>query len=187
MSSRNAAVIPGVSTPAVHARFGLKGPDAPALLEHLGLRIPALPNRVTHWHVGEEFGSGRCLRQGSSEFLIELDSNAPPVPLASALQPRAWTLIRADHSLLLDGSAWPQKLAQLCSFDFERLRSEPDLVVMTLMAGISVTLIREPQVAAPRAADMPLRLWCDAGFSTYLQDCLHSISLDATPAPGEFR
>jgi sarcosine oxidase subunit gamma len=155
------------------ARFGVKGSDAPALLQHLGLRIPAHPNRATHWLPHEPWGSGRCLRQGRSEFLIELDSADQPALLSHPESfPNAWTLIRCDYSQLLTGESWLQDLAQICSFDFARLRDEPDLVVMTLMAGITVTLVREPATASSGFA---LRLWCDASFSTYLQDCLNTI------------
>jgi hypothetical protein len=154
-------------------RFGIKGSDAPALLQHLGLRIPAQANRVTHWLPHEPLGGGRCLRQGNTEFLIELDAAEPPALLPGGEAfPNAWTLIRCDHSQLLNGDAWRRDLAQICSFDFARLRDEPDLVVMTLMAGIGVTLIREPATASE---DFALRLWCDASFSTYLQDCLNTI------------
>jgi len=169
------ASIPGVSIPAVGARFGVKGADAPALLQQAGLRIPEQPNRVAHWPGDGLFGSGRCLRQGNTEFLIEVDTGLPPVLQRNGALPRAWTLIRADHSLLLDGASWPRELTQVCSFDFERLHQEPDLVVMTLMAGIGVTLIREPQPPTAHSSGMALRLWCDAGYSTYLQDCLRSL------------
>jgi sarcosine oxidase, subunit gamma len=155
------------------ARFGIKGSDAPALLQQLGLRIPPQPNRVTHWLAHEPWGSGRCLRQGSTEFLIELGAadKAIALPTDTTL-PNAWTLIRCDHSMVLHGNNWPRDLAQLCSFDFTRLQEEPDLVVMTVLAGISVTLIREPSPASPEFA---LRLWCDASFSTYLQECLNTL------------
>ena len=156
-------------------RLGFKGPDAPALLEQQGLRIPSLPNRVVHWQATDPWGRGRCLRQGSIEFLV---GTAPQLSINAAL-PRAWTLLRSDHSLVLQGATWRQSLPRICSFDFDRLREEPDLVVMTLMAGISVTVIGEPPDAANPSTAMALRLWCDASFSIYLQECLRS--------PGESR
>ncbi len=152
-------------------RFGIKGSDAPALLQHLGLRIPAQPNRVTHWQPQDACGSGRCLRQGSTEFLIELDSAEEPLLSRNETFPNAWMLVRSDHSLVLNGEPWLQDLSQICSFDFTALQAEPDLVVMTLLAGIGVTIIREPA----DAGDFALRLWCDASYSTYLQDCLNTI------------
>jgi sarcosine oxidase subunit gamma len=173
MSGHSTLAADGAAVASAGVRFGVKGSDAAALLQHHGLRIPAQPNRVTFWLPDDPWGSGRCLRQGGSEFLIELDSFEQPALLSPEESfPNAWTLIRSDHSQLLSGDSWPHDLAQLCSFDFARLQDEPDLVVMTLMAGISVTLIREPATAS---ADFALRLWCDAGFSTYLQDCLNTI------------
>jgi hypothetical protein len=171
MMTSGLIAIAGVSIPAVGARFGVKGRDAPALLQHMGLTIPTQANRVTHWLPQEPFGSGRCLRQGSTEFLIELDAGTTPALPVNQAYPDSWQLTRSDHSLLLRGARWPRVLAQVCSFDFTRLHDEPDLVVMTLLAGIGVTLIREPA-----AGDgVSLRLWCDASFSDYLQQCLHSI------------
>jgi hypothetical protein len=144
-------------------------------LQQLALRIPSLPNRVVHWQAAEPWGSGRCLRQGSTEFLIELDAAAAPLLPASDILPRAWTLYRCEHSLLLDEATWRHSLVHICSFDFERLLDEPDLVVMTLMAGISVTVIREPLSDFSESTGMALRLWCDASFSIYLQECLRSL------------
>lgn len=152
------------------SRFGIKGSDAAALLQHAGFSIPVRPNSVIHWQSHAPAGSGRCLRQGSNEFLIELDSAHALPDLSSTSFPNAWLLIRSDHSLVLSGSYWPARLSRLCSFDFARLQDEPDQVVMTLLAGISVTLIREPS-----SQSTGLRLWCDASFSDYLQQCLHSI------------
>lgn len=150
----------------IQTRFGIKGSDAAARLQQLGLAVPARPNSFMQWGEDAPFGSGRCLRQGNTEFLIELASAGIPAQLADHV------LIRCDHSVVLRGAHWPQLLAQLCSFDFDRLQHEPDLVVMTLVTGISVTLIREP---AASATDYALRLWCDPGFALYLQQCLHSI------------
>jgi hypothetical protein len=161
----------GISVPVAGTRFGVKGSDAPALLEHMGFSIPARPNSVTHWLPHLPFGSGRCLRQGGTEFLIELDADTTPALVADQAFPNAWMLTRSDYSLLLAGPRWPRALRQICSFDFDRLNAEPDLVVMTLMAGIGVTFIREPVTDASPC----LRLWCDASFSTYLQQCLHSL------------
>jgi sarcosine oxidase gamma subunit len=81
-----------------------------------------------------------------------------------------WDLLRNDASFVIEGAGWLQRLAQVCAFDFERLRAAPDQAVMTLMAGISVTLVREP--LPTDATRLALRLWCDASHSTYLQQCL---------------
>ncbi len=65
-----------------------------------------------------------------------------------------------------------------------RFHDEPDLVVMTLLAGIGVTLVREPRRRCN--IDLALRLWCDASYATYLQAMPATL---ARPAhlPGEQR
>lgn len=161
----SAAAIAGVQ-PAVATRFGLKGAQAPAWLAQAGIAVPAGPNQITRW---SENGGGRCLRLGHGEFLIEHDQQSASAPATEGV----WELLRSDASFVIDGPAWPARLAQVCAFDFEQLRTAPDLVVMTLLAGISVTLVREPLPAD--ATHLALRLWCDASYSTYLQNCLRQL------------
>jgi sarcosine oxidase subunit gamma len=184
MSLASRAPIAGITACKVAARFGVKGAGAAAWLAKQGVLVPPSPNHVARWR---DHGGGRCLRLGNSEFLVEHDVAAPgtmhastPLPDAATGTDDAWLLLRSDASFLLDGPAFPRELAQACSFDFTRLRDEPDLVVMTLLAGIGVTLVREP-IDDDRLA---LRLWCDASYSTYLQDCLHQL---AVPLRGEQR
>jgi sarcosine oxidase subunit gamma len=142
-------------------RFGMKGPDATSWLQQHGFVVPDSPNRIARWN------GGRCLRLGHGEFLVEQDQVASrPTDTTDG----AWQLLRSDFSVVLDGPSWPRQLAQWCAFDFERLRAEPDLVVMTLLAGISVTLVREPR--SSESPDIALRLWCDASYATYLTQCL---------------
>lgn len=170
--------VPGV-LPALARRWGVKGAGALAWLQRCGIAVPGAPNRVIHWH------DGRCLRLGNSEFLIEQDdaSAAPLVPDEAPADANAWVLLRSDRSVVLSGHPWPTALAQGCSFDFERLRTEPDLVVMTLFAGISVTFVREP--AAGTDAPLSLRLWCDASHSTFLDQCLQQVAAPRLPGDRE--
>jgi hypothetical protein len=154
-----------IMIPAVASRFGLKGPKAQAWLAQQGFAMPAAPNRITRWSAN---GGGRCLRLGHGEFLVERDQAAIP-PATDG----AWLLLRSDCCVLLDDPVWPRRLAQVCSFDFQRFHAVPDLVVMTLLAGIGVTLVREP--GPPDASHVALRLWCDASYTQYLQDCLRQL------------
>jgi sarcosine oxidase, subunit gamma len=180
MSHAAIAPVAGVTSPAVVARYGAKGNEATGWLTRNGIPVPAGPNRFTHW---QEHGGGRCLRLGNSEFLIEHDATvvAPSTP---APADAAWLLLRSDHSLLLDGPQWPDALTQVCSFDFSRFHDEPDMVVMTLLAGIGVTLVREPRATADDR--LALRLWCDASYATYLQQCLQQLARPPI-SPGESR
>jgi hypothetical protein len=172
--------------PAV--RLGVKGSGADAWLQSRGIPVPAGPNSFVQWPPDGARSGGRCLRLGSTEFLVEHDDPVAQLPVAAnpdTSLPAAWTLIRADHSFVLRGALWPTELSRICSFDFERLRTEPDTVVMTLMAGIAVTFIREPAAAA--SDPLTLRLWCDAGYAIYLHDCLHALARSATPLAGDTR
>lgn len=159
-------------------RWGVKGAGALAWLQRSGFAVPGAPNRVIHWH------GGRCLRLGNSEFLIEQDdvTAAPLIPDEAPADANAWVLLRSDCSLVLSGHPWPAALAQGCSFDFDRLRTEPDLAVMTLFAGISVTCVREP---TGDDAHLSLRLWCDASHSTFLDQCLQQIAAPRLPGDRE--
>lgn len=161
-------------------RYGLKGPAAEAWLHARGVAVPGAANRVAAWHSTTTGGAGRCLRLGYTEFLVEHDGDAPAATPAADLSD-AYLLLRSDYSLLLQGPEWPDALAQICSFDFRRLHSEPDMVVMTLFAGIAVTLVREP---APDSAHLVLRLWCDASYARYMQETLHALLPDSTQDPG---
>jgi len=152
----------GVMQPAVASRFGVKGPMAPGWLAQQGIAVPDAPNHIARWSTN---GGGRCLRLGHGEFLVEHDSPAT----TSAAGEDVWLLLRSDFSVVLDGPHWLPLLAQLCSYDFRRFDTDPDLVVMTLLAGISVTLAREPR---SDPSSFALRLWCDASYTHYLQDCL---------------
>lgn len=168
---------PAGATPVrVAARFGLKGADAPAWLAARGIPVPEAPNRIARWP------GGRCLRQGQGEFLIEVDDADSRDPLASesaAGAQQVWILLRSDHSLLLEGDHWRGILAQACSFDFDRLQTDPGLIVMTLLAGISVTLAAEPQ--PDESSPFALRLWCDASYTLYLDHCLQTLAAPSLP------
>lgn len=149
------------------ARVGLKGRDAAATLEGAGIRVPPRANCLVHGG-----GLSRCLRLGSTEFLLEDDADTARLAdlrqVASAATLRAYVAPRADFSALLSGPAVFDSLSPYCSFDFTALRAAPDTVVMTLLADISVVLALEPgEDSAPR-----LRLWADAGFAHYLTETL---------------
>jgi sarcosine oxidase subunit gamma len=178
MSLASTGPLAGVLILEAGVRYGVKGARAAAWLAQRGIGVPVAPNRALHWRGS---GGGRCLRLGSTEFLVEYDATNAAIP-AQAAEDGAYLLLRSDFSLLLDPS-WTRALAQACSFDFQRLCDEPEMVVMTLLAGISVTLVREPR---PNDAGITLRLWCDASYAPYLQQCLHQLARPA-PSPGEQR
>jgi sarcosine oxidase subunit gamma len=120
-------------------------------------------------------GLNRCLRLGNSEFLVEADSPSGVIERirtqADAAAGRAWCVLRTDYCALIGGTDMFGELSRIASFDFPQLLHAPDRVVMTLLAGISVTVVMEDANApAPQ-----LRLWADASFGTYLEHTLHSL------------
>jgi sarcosine oxidase, subunit gamma len=167
MSGAATGPIPGALVLEVGARYGVKGKRAANWLAQRGIGVPEDWNRVVHWSGS---GGGRCLRLGNTEFLVEYDAANAMAPTPGG-EDGAYLLLRSDFSLLLDPT-WTHRLAQACSFDFERLRDDPEMVVMTLLAGISVTLVREPR---PNDTGITLRLWCDASYTAYLQSTLHTL------------
>jgi hypothetical protein len=164
-----------IETPRVQ-RTGLKGREAARLLAALGIAVPARANQLSRFPAPAQ---GRCLRLGNTEFLVEqddgdtltsaLDASIPPAT-AGALSAR-----RSDRSLVLAGAGLFPALRQIAAFDFEGPSFGADDVVMTLMAGIGVTFVREPAQDGDA-----LRLWCDPGFGDYLHDCL--VALGGQPA-----
>jgi sarcosine oxidase gamma subunit len=148
-------------------RTGLKGRGAADLLARLDVPLPAHANQVRRF---TSPWNGRCLRLGNTEYLIEQDEGETGLNAidAAAEAGSAGVLgaLRRDRCFLLSGGGVPAALRQIAAFDFEGPAFGADDVVMTLMAGISVSFVREPALGAGA-----LRLWCDAGFGAYLQDC----------------
>ena len=174
------------------ARLGLKGPDAPGLLQQAGISIPSHANGMTSSPTSAIAGLSRCLRLGATEFLLEQDEGADAVRAlreqALHAGQRAWPVVRADFSALVGGTEALTRLSQLSSFDFESLlaaeaqaATATRSVVMTLLADISVTLVLEhADPAAPQ-----WRLWADASFASYLQQTLQSLCPSPPfPIPG---
>lgn len=158
-------------TPATpRARLGLKGRDAAELLQGAGVAVPARANSILQG--APAAGVSRCLRLGVTEFIVEDDADGERVStlaqLASNGALRAFIAPRSDFSAVLSGPAVFDSLSPFCAFDFTTLLAQPDTVVMTLLAEISVVLALEPAGnLAPR-----LRLWADPGYGLYLTETL---------------
>jgi sarcosine oxidase gamma subunit len=152
------------------ARLGLKGREAATLLQGAGVAVPARANAILR---AASSGAGsRCLRLGATEFIIEDDGDGERIASlaqqASAGALRAFVAPRSDFSAVLAGPAVFDSLSPFCAYDFAALQAQPDAVVMTLLADISVVLALEPgEDSAPR-----LRLWADPGYGQYLTETL---------------
>jgi sarcosine oxidase gamma subunit len=152
------------------ARLGLKGRDAATLLQDAGIALPARANALVH--AASTDGVSRCLRLGTTEFIIEDDVDSARVAnlaqWASASPLRAIVAPRSDFSAVLSGPAVFDSLSPFCAYDFAALQARPDTVVMTLLADVSVVLALEPGGNLPPR----LRLWADPGYGLYLTETL---------------
>jgi len=170
------------------ARFGCKGPEAPAWLSRCGYTVPSQPNHA------QIDGRGILVaRLALSEFLIEaVDGGAEAVAtsvaelLSSANPTGVYPVVRQDVVIRLAGTALNSLLRQICSVDFssllERAGSDAGPVVLTSMIGVGV-------VAWPRRASSggSLTLWLDPSFGHYFCTTLLEVAEGSagTPEGGE--
>jgi sarcosine oxidase, subunit gamma len=145
-------------------RFGLKGRAAADWLAGQG--IP-LPQQANTWLAHDD--DSRVLRLGRGEFLLEGTIAQQLEAAWPDDQPNLYRVSRYDAAFLLDGEKAPSLLQEICALD-----TRPEImtgkVLITLAAGISVTLIYETKGEAAI-----YRLWCDATYGDYMQSTLQEI------------
>lgn len=162
---------------SARARFGCKGPEAPAWLARSGYQVPAQPNHAVL--------DGRGIlvaRLALSEFLIEaVDGGADEVAASAAnlvlAAPPAgvYPFLRQDTVIGVSGAGLNALLRQICSVDFstllEQSASETGPVVLTSMIGVGV-------VAWPRriSGASSLTLWLDPSFGHYFCTTLRAVA-----------
>lgn len=150
----------GLADASCLLRFGLKGPEAPRLLEAHGVELPAQVNSFQRSPSGE-----LTARLGRAEFFLE----DPPCGTRiaelqrAALAPGVYPVPRQDAAFVLFGARAERVLAQTTNFDTRMLCREASQAVLTLMAGVSVLLVGYELGGAPR-----FRIWCDPSFGPYL-------------------
>lgn len=145
-------------------RFGLKGRAA---ADWLTSQDVSLPSQANTWLSLSD--QGRVLRLGRGEYLVEGPS---ALRLQTAWQPGqadVYRVPRYDAAFVLSGDAVPAVLQEICALD-TRPQAMNDCVLMTLAAGISVTLICEAAGPSP-----VYRLWCDATYGDYMTHTLQEI------------
>lgn len=140
--------------------FGLKGKAASGWLAAQGLTVPEQPNR---WLPLAD--DSRILRLGRGEYLVEGNAAQELEARWQDGLPDLYRVPRYDASFELAGEKARGVLREICSLD-TRPEVLKDTVVMTLAAGISVTLI---------CAGETWRLWCDATYGEYMQHTLQQI------------
>lgn len=160
----------GVTDVSCFAKFGVKGPKAAEWLAKQGLNTP---DEINAWV--ESAPGTLVLRLGGSEFLVEDQSKGTACAgLSSFNQAKtagAYQVARADAAFILSGSQALNLLSELCVMDLRDTALGSHAVVMTQVAGISATLLRESL-----AGEQVYRIWCDVSYGPYMWEMLLEIA-----------
>lgn len=151
--------------------FGIKGANAEAKLQALGITVPEAPNR---WCLHAE--NMLVMRLGASEFLIEIAPVNPQyAQLKQALsqaEAGLYPVARHDASWQLQGEAVVDLLAEICMLDLPH-ETQDRRVCLTQLAGINAIVIQQTM-----ETHKVYRIWCDGSYQQYLQEIL--MHMDAT-------
>lgn len=159
----------GVTDVSCFQRYGVKGPQASQWLADHELAIPSKPNS---WVICKR--KSLVLRLGAGEFIIEdlFDGYACQDLIADTQRVAGvYQVPRADAAFILSGSAVLNLFSELCSLDLRDKALQPDEVVMTQVAGVSTTILRQTLDGA-----QVYRLWCDGTYGPYMWDVLLKIA-----------
>lgn len=159
----------GVCDVSCFPRFGVKGLNAAQWLKEQKLELPGQANTWV------QQGETLVLRLGWNEFLVEdqRDGHLCAV-LEAAAQPKAYgtyKVQRNDAAFLLSGSHVQELFTEICAIDMRDHVMPANAVVMTQMAGISVTVLRQQMNGTPI-----YRIWCDGTYGPYFWDTLLEIA-----------
>ena len=170
--------IAGICDVSCLQRFGVKGPQAEQWLTQRNIALPAANNSWASSGTGE--GTSLVLRLGSSEFLIEqqLNNTSNGLPddrsLSQPIAAGVYRVQRNDAAFILSGSRIQDLLSELCLLDLRDKALAGDAVVMTQVAGISATLLRQP--APGNQTRTVYRLWCDGSYGAYMWQTLTQLA-----------
>lgn len=160
----------GICDVSCFPRFGVKGLNAVQWLKEHKVEIPQQGNAWVR-HQPDTL----VLRLGLNEFLVEDQLNGKACEaLHAANQPKAYGIYkvqRNDTALILSGSRVQALFSEVCALDLRDQALASDAVVMTQMAGISVTLLRQQL-----NGETVYRLWCDGTYGPYIWDTLLEIA-----------
>ena len=152
------------------ARYGLKGAQAATWLTKHGVKIPEAANT---WVLHEQT---LVMRLGSTEFLIEDQAGGETCKklLADTLRvANVYKVPRADAAYLLAGSTVLNLLSELCALDLRESALLDNDVVMTQVASISATILRQTL-----NNESVYRLWCDGTYGVYMQHVLDELTVE---------
>ena len=161
----------GVTDVSCLARYGVKGPNATQWLLERGIAIPTTPNS---WTMCEQ--KTLVLRLGSSEFLIEDQLGGSVCSRLVSDTNRVasvYKVPRADAAFIVSGSEALNLLSELCSLDLREKSLAAKDLIMTQVAGISATVIRQTLNGEP-----VYRIWCDGTYGPYMWEVLIEIATE---------
>lgn len=145
---------------SLRPRFGAKGPQAAQWLAAHGVAPPPQPNS---WL---PLAGGFVARLGLSEFLVE---GVAASALAADMPPAGvYPVPREDAAIGLAGPKLNELLLQTCNVNFRALDLAMRPMVLTSLAGVTVT-------ALPEGND-GCRIYCDYTFGDYLWRTLLEIA-----------
>ena len=159
----------GVADVSCLSRYGVKGPNATQWLLERGIAIPTTPNS---WTLCEQ--KTLVLRLGSSEFLIEDQLGGTACARLAADTARVasvYKVPRADAAFIVSGSEVLNLFSELCSLDLREKSLAAKDLIMTQVAGISATVIRQTLNGEP-----VYRIWCDGTYGPYMWEVLTEIA-----------
>jgi sarcosine oxidase subunit gamma len=149
-------------------RFGVKGPQAAHWLQAAGIKLPGTTNSWTP----QDNGS-LVMRLGNTEFLLE---DQPENDLTGMLNDTAVNeggvhkVLRNDAAFIVSGELTPALFSEVCAIDLEGATLEENRLVMTVIAGVSATLLKQTL-----NGQSVYRIWCDGTFGPYLWKTLLGI------------
>ncbi len=150
------------------ARYGVKGPQA---AKWLASHAVVIPKDANCWVKNDQT---LVMRLGGSEFLIEDQEGGKTCKKLVADNKRAvgvYKVPHADASYLLAGVGVFNLLSELCALDLRESALPENALVMTQVAGISATVLRQRI-----NNESVYRLWCDGTYGKYMQHVIDEIT-----------
>jgi sarcosine oxidase, subunit gamma len=159
----------GVADVSCLSRYGVKGPNATQWLVGHGISIPTNNNA---WTLSEQ--KTLVLRLGSSEYLIEDQlggSACSKLETDTARIASVYKVPRADAAFIVSGSEALNLFSEVCSLDLRVKSFAAKEVIMTQVAEISATIIRQTL-----NGETIYRIWCDGTYGAYMWEVLLEIA-----------
>ncbi len=159
----------GVTDVSCLQRYGFKGPQATKWAAEHALTIPVKPNT---WTLSNH--NALVLRLGGSEFLVEdqFEGKTSQQLASDTLRvPGVYKVPRADAAFILTGSAVLNLFSELCALDLRPSALLENDLIMTQVAGISATVLRQT-----RNGEMLYRIWCDGTYGACMWAALIEIA-----------